>query len=205
MNKVTGMAFCFVCSQLMLSSEKASAETPSEFVMLALKAEAESARKRVEIKSKVGNSATSQIIEIIKPNRMHYISTRLNGKADEVYVIDSNMYVKSGGSWQRSPKQNNNIGSLAIPSLEPLFKNIREQPHQTLNGKEVRSFTGPVRWQSGRSWNDGTLQILIDLKTSLPVSLTFNGTCGESQCSISQSITYDAGLTINEPKPVAQP
>ena len=95
---------------------------------------------------------------------MHYISTRLNGKVDEVYVIGSDMYVRAGGFWQRSPKPNKDTLTSPFPSLEPLFRNIQEQPHQTLNGKEVRSFAGPVRWQSGRSWDDGTLGILIDFE-----------------------------------------
>ena len=203
MNKIALGALLFLSSSLTI--DKALAESPSEFVMRALNAEAKSPRKRVEIKAKVGKSATSQVIETITPSRMHYISTRLDGKVDEVYVIDLNMYVKTGGFWQRSPKPNNNTPTSPFPSLEPLFNNIQEQPNQTVNGKELRSFTGPVRWQSGRNWNDGRLNILIDLKTGLPVSLTFSGTCGDAECSVSQSISYDPGLTINEPKPLARP
>ena len=57
MNKIALGALLFLSSSL--TTDKVLAESPSEFVMRALKAEAKSPRKRVEIKAKVGNLATS--------------------------------------------------------------------------------------------------------------------------------------------------
>jgi hypothetical protein len=189
-----------------LGRATAVAETSSEFLVQAFKSADAATHKSTELTYKIDNATFRHVLTKVEPDRLHLVISPASGPSQEFFSIGGTFYTKQNEHWIESPALGP-IGNVPDPTsgLEVIFSGLTERPHQMQNGREQRVFAGQTRWQAGANWIEGSVEILIDLRSQLPTRTSFDGNCGTKACSFTQSMEFGSNLSVEPPTPVLRP
>src|SRR5262245_14990136 len=178
----------------------ALAETPAQTLLQAFQNADVATHKRGDLTYKVDAASVRHVLTKVRPDRTHLVVTPASGPGQEAIVIGETLYTRQNNTWTDSPAPAQ-IGTPLDPTagLKEIFASLTERPRQTLNGRQQRVFAGNARWQAGRNFNDGSVEILIDAARKLPTRTTFTGQCGSRACSFTQTMDFSTSLTVAAP------
>jgi Tachylectin len=186
---------------VLISGQAALAESPVDVLRQAFKNEDAATHKRIELNYTIDTANFRHVLIRIRPDRVHLGVGSSGGVVQEAIVIGKTLYTRQGtNEWTESPAP----AQIALPThpaagLEKAFTGLAEGPRRPVNGREQRVFAGNLRWQAGRDFNEGAVEILVDAGLTLPTRIAFTGQCASRPCTLTQTLDFSTSLMVTAP------
>lgn len=171
----------------------AARAAPMDTVLAALAAEEAAPIERVRLFIERGEVADVYYIDRVRPGRFRLVKNPRQG-GPELVVVDGMQWVRTTGSWQKSPAL---ATAGLIPSIAGLFREGLTDPVEKPGPDGGRSVEGGMAWTNGTSCK-GKVLLRIDAG-GLPSLLRFEGVCGGKLTRFRQAFSYTGPVTIAPP------
>jgi hypothetical protein len=199
-------AFCLTtafCPTILSGATLVNAATPRDALLNAVQAQMAAPARRSTLVIEAGTTKITQVLEIVKPNRYHFVQTGGTGDPQEFYAIAKTIYIKSGTTWTTIAAPDIDAPSFMVLALQQGFFNaigdVSLVGAETENGKPADHYSAKIQLKDSNGTIIGLSDIWIDSAFGLPLRVDFKGSLNSTAYQVHETFDYGTAIVIEPP------